>query len=219
MKKPQRGQVFVAVEGVYSMDGDLAPLPEIAAACRAYDAYLIVDDAHGTGILGERGGGTAEHFGVVDAVDIAMGTMSKALAVTGGFLAARAEVTQYLRFFARSYMFSAHMAPMVAAAARAGLEVIRREPERRARLLENARNLRAALVALGFDVIPGEAAILAVRIPASVDIRRLALRFHEEGIFLNAIEPPAVAPREQRLRLSVMTTHTLEDLGTCRLDV
>ena len=204
-------QIFIAVEGVYSMDGDLAPLPHIVSLCRKYDAICSLDDAHGTGVLGPRGHGTAEHFGLDSGIDLAMGTFSKTFGVTGGFLAAGREIIDYLRFFARPYMFSAHLPCTVVAAVLGGLEVMEREPERIRQLQDNARYLRQGLAALGIDV-PGVSAILAVRIPASVDIRAMNLLFHEQGLFLNSIEYPAVPRDTQRLRLSPMATHTREDL-------
>jgi 8-amino-7-oxononanoate synthase len=205
------GQLIVAVEGVYSMDGDLAPIPQILKLCRKYGASLMVDDAHGTGVMGKTGAGTAEHFGVLGEIDIYLGTFSKAFGTTGGFIVARREVIDYLRFFARSYMFSAHLPPTTVATVLAGLEVIHREPERIARLHENAAYLEQGLNALNLNV-RREAAILPVKIPSTIDLRCLNLRFHEEGIFLNPIEYPAVPKNEQRLRLSVMATHTKEDL-------
>ena len=137
--------LFVSVEGVYSMDGDLPPLDEIVPLCREFGAFLVVDDAHATGVLGENGRGAAEHFGVEGQIDLVMGTFSKALAVTGGFLAGRKETIEYLRFFSRSYFFSASLPPMTVAAVLAGLEVIEREPERRAQLHENVRYLLEGL--------------------------------------------------------------------------
>jgi 7-keto-8-aminopelargonate synthetase-like enzyme len=207
----KKSQIYVAVEGVYSMDGDLAPLPEVAALCRKFGAILIVDDAHGAGVMGAAGSGTAEHFGLRGEVDIAMGTFSKSFGVTGGFLVARREVIDYLRFFSRSYMFSAHLPVTTVAAVLAGLDVIAREPALLRRLHDNAAYLQKGLQFLGFDV-PRGAAILPVHIPPRIDLREMSRRFDEEGIFLNSIEYPAVPQDQQRLRLSVMATHTREDL-------
>lgn len=208
-----RRQIFVAVEGVYSMDGDLAPLREIRALCDEFDAVLVVDDAHGTGVMGETGRGTAEHFGLEGKIDLSMGTFSKSFGTTGGFLCGAQPVIDYLRYFSRSYLFSAHLPPPIVATVLAGLEVIAEEPQRIRKLHENSAYLEAGLNSLGFKV-KRNAAIIPIMIPERVDFRLLSRRFHEEGIFLNSVEYPAVPLNEQRLRLSVMATHTREDLDT-----
>lgn len=209
-KKPG-AQIFVAIEGVYSMDGDLPPLHEIAALCHTHQATLMMDDAHGTGVMGAHGGGVADHFELDDVVDLHLGTFSKTFGVTGGFIVARREIIDYMRFFSRSYMFSAHLPPTTAAAVLAALDIIEREPERRTRLDENASYLHGRLKGLGLTVKRG-GAIVPVLVPEHIDIRELARRIHEEGVFLNAIEYPAVPKDQQRLRLSVMATHTKDDL-------
>ncbi|MDX1420370.1 MAG: pyridoxal phosphate-dependent aminotransferase family protein [Rubricoccaceae bacterium] len=204
------GDRFVGVEGVYSMDGDLAPLDEIVALCGRHGALLVVDDAHGTGITGQ-GRGTAYHYGVHGAVDVMMGTFSKAFAVTGGFAACSKPVADYLRLVARSYVFSASLPPQTVAAVLAGLDVIEEEPERHARMLENARYLTAGLRRLGFEANP-ESAIFSLPVPPPLNIRPMAFAFHQRGLFLNHVEFPAVKPSAQRFRVSVMATHTREDL-------
>lgn len=201
--------LFVTVEGVYSMDGDVAPLDEIAPVCQQFDAFLVVDDAHGTGVLGENGRGAAEHFGVEGRVDLVMGTFSKALAVTGGFLAGSKEVIEYLRFFSRSYFFSASLPPTTAAAVLAGLDVIEQEPERRQELHENVRYLVQQLRSRGIET-ESSSAIVPVRVPRG--IRRVACRLHDAGIFVNAIEYPAVPKGKERLRVSVTSEHTRQDI-------
>lgn len=205
------GDVFVSVEGVYSMDGDLAPLDRIAPLCRAHGAILLLDDAHGTGVLGPQGQGTDAHFGVSDEVDLAMGTFSKAFGVVGGFVAASKQVVDYLRFFARSYFFSASMPPVVVASVLGALEVIEREPEHRLRLLSNVRYLARRLRGLGFEV-GGQSAIIPLLAPSGMDLRKAAYHFHRRGIFLNSIEYPAVPLSKQRFRISVMASHTRQDL-------
>jgi glycine C-acetyltransferase len=206
-----RGEIFVCVEGVYSMDGDLAPLDEMAPLCKKYKACLIVDDAHGTGVTGETGGGTAQHFGVEDDVDIIMGTFSKALGVTGGFVAGDKCVTDYLRFFARSYMFSASLPPIIAAAVKAGLETIKIHPEYVSQLRSNINYAVAKLNENGFG-IKTQTPIIALRVPTDMDIRKAVFKFHEMGIFLNSIEYPAVPISQQRFRISLMSIHTKEDI-------
>jgi glycine C-acetyltransferase len=201
------GEIFVMVEGVYSMDGDLAPLAQIAEVCRENNCILVVDDAHGTGVLGPNGGGTAEHFGVSDQVDIVLGTFSKSFAINGAFITAKQPVIDYLRFFSRSYMFSAHLPQMAVAAALKGLELIQTKPEIRKALGENVNYLCSKLDALGFDA-KTDSAIIPILIPQEIDIRELNKRFNDDGIFVNSIEFPAVRQNAQRLRLSVSAAHT-----------
>lgn len=205
--------VVVSVEGVYSMDGDLAPLPAIRALCDEYRAWLMVDDAHGTGVMGPAGAGTAAHFGLRHgAVDVAMGTFSKAFATVGGFITGSRALIGYLRFFARSHMFSAALPHPVVATVLAGLEVMAAEPWRQERLHHNAATMAAGLRSLGLAIYH-ESAILPVIVPPGVDLRLLTRRLHEEGLFMNAIESPAVPADKQRLRISLMATHTPEHLA------
>ncbi len=202
---------FVCVEGVYSMDGDIAPIDEIIPLCRTHGATLILDDAHGTGVMGESGSGTAEHFGMEKMVDVTMGTFSKVLGVVGGFVSSSKPIINYLRVLARPYMFSASLPPVVIAAALAGLDVIEKEPWLRQRLYDNVRYAADGFRKLGFSVDP-QAAIIALRVPETMNIRQAALRFHEAGIFVNSAEYPAVPLHEQRFRISMMATHTQKDI-------
>lgn len=203
--------LFVAVEGVYSMDGDLAPLDQITLLCRKYGAYLILDDAHGTGVMGEDGSGTARHFNCQKEVDLTMGTFSKAFAMTGGFLAGRKELIDSIRFLARPYMFSAALPPVALAAVLAGLDLIEQKPELRENLLDNVKYAAQELRPLELCAEP-EAAIISVKVPSWIRIRKLNYKIHRLGVFLNAIEYPAVAKDEQRLRISITTEHTKEDI-------
>jgi glycine C-acetyltransferase len=204
------GDRFVGVEGVYSMDGDLAPLDRLVALCRRYGAVLVVDDAHGTGVTG-GGRGTAHRFGVHGEVDVVMGTFSKAFGVSGAFAACARPVADYLRLCSRAYVFSASLPPTTVAAVLAGLDVIEREPERHARLVENTRRLAAGLRRLGFPAHE-ESAIFTLPVPLPMNIRAMAFAFHRRGLFLNHVEFPAVPPSAQRFRISVMSEHTAEDL-------
>ena len=205
------GELFVGVEGVYSMDGDLAPLDAIVPLCRARGGIIILDDAHGTGVMGMTGRGTAEHFGVEGCIDATVGTFSKTLAVTGGFIAASKPLIDYLRFFARSYMFSASLPPMVIAAVHAGLDVMEREPERLERLRDNTRYAIQGFRSLGFDV-RGDSPIIALRVPVGMNIRHAGSEFHRRGIFVNSIEYPAVPVSQQRFRISMTAAHTHADI-------
>ncbi|MBN1447394.1 MAG: aminotransferase class I/II-fold pyridoxal phosphate-dependent enzyme [Bacteroidetes bacterium] len=205
------GDIYVAVEGVYSMDGDTAPLARIVSLCREHAAILLLDDAHGTGVLGAHGSGTAEACGVHGQIDLTMGTFSKAFGMAGGFLAASSALIDYLRVFARSYMFSASLPPIVVAAVLAGLDIVAAEPERRERLWSNIDYAVNSLNAVGIPVRT-DSAILALRVPERMNIRHAATAFHERGLFVNSIEYPAVPLREQRFRISLMATHTHEDI-------
>ena len=203
--------VFVCVEGIYSMSGDLAPLDQIAAQCRRYDALLLVDDAHGTGVAGPQGRGAAARFGVEDAVTAIMGTFSKSFAVAGGFVAADAPVVEYLRFFSRPYMFSSALPPTTMAAVHAGLDLIEREPERHDHLMALCQYTADGLRLLGHPA-DEQTPIFPIPVPLGMDIRASVHDFHERGIFLNHIEFPAVGTAEQRFRVSLSAAHTFEDI-------
>lgn len=202
---------FIGIEGVYSMDGDLAPLQEVVKIARKKDAVIILDDAHGTLIMGEKGHGTAEHFSVEKEIDITMGTFSKAFAVTGGFVAASKDIISYLRFFARSYMFSASLPIPVVAAVLAALDVAEKEPHHKENLLNNVAYAKNNLREYGFVTEP-EAAIITLKVPPRMNIRKASYLFHEKGIFINSIEFPAVPQHEQRYRVSIMSSHTKEHI-------
>jgi glycine C-acetyltransferase len=206
-----RGTVFVGIEGVYSMDGDLAPLHKMVPIAQKYGALTMLDDAHGSGVLGKSGSGTAEHFGVERQIDLSMGTFSKTFAVTGGFVAASRDMVNYMRFFARPYMFSAALPPTALAAVLAGIDVIENEPWLRERLLENARYAIEKLRPFGLTTQP-EAAILALQVPEWMDLRKANYHIHKQGIFLNAIEYPAVPEGKERFRISLMAAHTRADI-------
>jgi glycine C-acetyltransferase len=202
---------FVGVEGVYSMDGDVAPLDKIVPICKRNNAILIVDDAHGTGVMGKSGSGTAEHFGFENEIDITMGTFSKTFAVTGGFVAASKSIINYLRFFARSYMFSASLPPTVVASVLAALDVMEKEPELVNKLKENINYTTHCLTQLGFPA-NSLTPIFPLRVPVNMNIRNASFEFHQKGIFINSIEYPAVPKSQQRFRISIMATHTKEDI-------
>ncbi|MBF6073066.1 aminotransferase class I/II-fold pyridoxal phosphate-dependent enzyme [Nocardia beijingensis] len=204
--------IVVAVEGVYSMDGDIAPLPEIRALCDAFGAWLAVDDAHGTGVLGARGHGTAEHFGLgAGAVELSMGTFSKVFASTGGFVTGSRDLVDTLRFFARSYMFSAALAPPVVAAVLAGIDFLAEHPDRVRRLHDNVAYFVRGLRAMGFAVDP-QTAIIPILVPQRLAVADVVTALHREGVFVNGVEFPAVPRDQQRLRISMMATLTRDHL-------
>jgi glycine C-acetyltransferase len=211
-RKPGHGQtVFAGVEGVYSMDGDRAPLQQFASICRKHGTVSVIDDAHGSGILGSTGAGTAEEMGCAEDIDIHMGTFSKAFAVSGGFVAASKAIVNYLRYYARPYFFSASFPPSTAAAVLAALDLIEKEPWRRKMLLENVAYLSSLIGHLGLYA-PAEAGFLTLKVPEGMDMRKAAMEFHNRRIFINAIEYPAVPFDKQRFRISLMATHTTQDI-------
>jgi glycine C-acetyltransferase len=208
--KDENVDIFVATEGVFSMDGDIAILDEIIKLKKDFDFYLIVDDAHGLGVVGENGHGIHEHF-QTDEIDIIMGTFSKTLAVNGGFIAADKEIINYLRWMSRSYMFSASIPPTVVAAVLAGLDLLDKEPWRPKKLKENAQYLVGKLADNHIHV-DTDSAIVCVIVPESLNIRKAGKRMHDMGIFVNTIEFPAVPKELQRFRISIMADHTKEDI-------
>lgn len=212
-KRDACSDIFVAVEGVYSMDGDVAPLDRIAPICRRAGAMLVVDDAHGTGVLGSNGGGTAEHFGVSSSVDVSMSTFSKALAVTGACISASREIITYLRWLSRPYMFSSALPPSALAAVSAGLDIIQNEPDLRLRLWDNIHYTAESLNALPwhFDIRP-QTAIIILPAPPGMNVRRASAIFAAQNIFINPVEYPAVPANQERFRISIMATHEPEDI-------
>jgi 8-amino-7-oxononanoate synthase len=205
---------LIVVDGVYSMDGDLAPLPDLAKLAKRYDALLMLDDAHGTGVLGERGGGTTEHFGLgdSDAVDIEIGTLGKALGSFGAYVVGSRSLREYLINRSRSFIFTCALAPPMLAAAIAALEVIVEEPSHRLRLWENIRRFRDGLHRLGLSTEPSETHILPVMTHDRQRTMALSERLLELGVFCQGIRPPTVPPGTSRLRFTVMAAHSREDL-------
>jgi 8-amino-7-oxononanoate synthase len=203
---------LIVTDGVFSMDGDIAPLAELRQLADEFDAWLMVDDAHGTGVLGTNGTGTLEHLGIDRADIIQMGTLSKALGAEGGFIAGSRVLIDYLINRARQFIFSTAPAPPTIAAARAALRVVKSEPNRRRDVLANAQRLRSGLRDAGFDVPEGETPIVPVIIGDSALASAFAEALLDRGIYAPAIRPPTVAPGTARLRMSVMATHTAEDI-------
>jgi 8-amino-7-oxononanoate synthase len=212
------GGVLVVVDGVFSMEGDVAPLPQIAELCRAHGARLMVDEAHAAGVLGARGAGTAELFGVEDRVDLRMGTFSKSLASCGGFIAGSHEVVDFLRIQSRAFLFTAAAVPAAVGAALAALRIVRSEdgPPLFAQVLENAAYLNRGLHDLGFHVVepqplPDGSTVVTPIVPVVVgdDWRAVLLwrALYDAGVFVNVALHPAVPPAGALLRTSVMATH------------
>ncbi len=203
---------LIVVDGVYSMEGDIAPAPEIIELAKKYGARFMIDDAHGLGVLGETGAGTAEHFGVTEDVDIIMGTFSKSLASLGGFVASCREVIEYLKHKARALIFSASISPPNTAAALEALRILRSEPERRKALWDNTYRLQKGLRELGFDIGNTQTPVIPVYIGDDLKTFKICKALHDEGVFVNPVVPPGVPPGKSLLRLSVMATHKPEHI-------
>ena len=206
------GARLIVTDGVFSMLGDLAPLPELVALARRFDARVMVDDAHAVGVLGASGTGTPEHFGVRDEVDLIIGTFSKSFGCLGGFVAGPRTVIDYIRHTSRSIIFSASVTPASVATVLACLDIIEAEPERRQRLWAKVRHVKQGLEAMGLDVIDGGSPILSVVIGDDVTTLEFNKLLFEHGVFVNPVLPPAAPPGMSLLRTSYMATHTEEDL-------
>jgi 8-amino-7-oxononanoate synthase len=203
---------FIVVDGVFSMEGDIAPLPDIVAAAREFEAGVMVDDAHGIGVLGPTGRGTAEHYGLEDEVDLVMGTFSKSMASVGGFIAGDETVIDYVKHTARTLIFSAAPPPASVAAALATVEIMEREPERRAKLWENAKFFSEGLRSLGLDTAGSETPVVPVVVGQDDAALAMVQRLHDEGVFVNCVLSPATPPGRALIRTSLMATHTREQL-------
>ncbi len=210
---PKRG-ILIVVDGVYSMEGDVANIPELVRLKKKYGARLLVDEAHSVGVFGEGGRGVAEHFGLLHEVDVLTATFSKSFASIGGFVAADADVIYYVRHMARALLFSAALPPASTAAALAALDVIEQEPERRAKLWENTNFLLAGLKALGFTTGRSESPVIPLIVGDEIRLALFWRGLFDGGVFTNAAVSPAVEPDRALIRLSLMATHTPEHL--CR---
>ncbi len=204
---PDAGGKLVVVDGLFSMGGDLAPLPELVELCRKYGARLMVDDAHSMGVFG-GGRGTAEHFGLTEQVDLIMSTFSKSFASIGGFVAGDEDVIHYIKHFARSLIFSASMTPSNAAAALAALHVMKEEPERIERVNQNAEKMRNGFRSLGFNIGESVSPIIPIIIGDDDKTFLTWKLLFDSGVFVNPVISPAVPPGMQLLRTSYMATHT-----------
>jgi len=203
---------IIIVDGVFSMEGDIVNLPKVVELAKTYGARLMVDDAHGVGVLGKTGRGTAEHFGLEKDVDLIMGTYSKSLASIGGFIAGSAEVIHYIKHFARALIFSASPPPASVAAVSAALDIIESEPERIDQLWKNTNKMLKGFRELGFETGPSETPIIPVIVGENEIAFRAAMMLQEEGVFVNVAISPAVPEGHAPIRTSYMATHTEEQL-------
>lgn len=205
--QPDEGRLIV-VDGVFSMEGDTANLPEIVRLARTHGARIYVDEAHAIGVLGREGRGTAEHYGVEPDVDVVMGTFSKSFASIGGFVAARREVIEFIKHHSRAFVYSASLAPANAAAVLKAIEIIQREPERRQRLREISAMVRRELAGLGFKLLDGITPVIPVVVNDEVLVCKFFWELMGEGIYTNPVLAPAVS--HSLVRISCMATHTDE---------
>lgn len=202
---------WLCVEGVFSMDGDIAPLDKIVPLAKKYNCRIALDDAHGLGVMGE-GLGTAHHFGIDPAdIDVHFGTFSKALGTVGGYVGGNQKMVDYLTFIARQHVFSAALPAPVVATALGGLEVIESEKGLIEGLHENVRYLIDHLDLVGIEA-HSDSGIIPVMVPGHANVQRLSREFHRKGVFINSVEFPAVSVDEQRFRISMMATHTRSDI-------
>lgn len=204
---------LIVVDGVYSMEGDIAKLPRLIELAEKYRAGVVVDDAHAIGVLGSHGQGTAAHFGLEHKVDLVVGTFSKSLASIGGFAAGSRSLIEYLKHHARALIFSASMAPACVAAAMKAMEIIRSEPERMDALWRNTRFMQNGLTAMGFHIGDSQTPIIPVLIGETVECFKFWRALHDAGIFVNPVVAPATPPNQALIRISVMATHTEEQLS------
>lgn len=203
---------LIIVDGVYSSEGDIAPLPEIFRLAGKYGAEVIVDDAHGTGVTGTNGRGTLDHFNLKGEARIVIGTLSKALAGVGGFVTSDRKVINYLRHYARSAFFSASLPPVIVASVIASLDVIESEPERHKQLMDNVRYFKTSMDEMGFDTMNSQSALVPVLVGEDLLLKKFSKRLFEEGVYLSAFPYPAVPKGRERLRVSILSVHTRDDL-------
>ncbi len=205
---PETAGALIVTDGVFSMGGDLADLPAITALAKRYGARVMVDDAHGLGVVGEGGRGTASHYGLEDQVDIYMGTFSKSLASLGGYMAAPARVVDYVRHTSRPFIFSASITPASCASALAALKLIEAEPERVARLAALSDYMRSGLKARGLKIRESNTPIVPIFTYEPVHTLKMAIALYDAGVYVNTVLPPAAPADGCMLRTSLMATHT-----------
>ena len=209
-----RGAMIV-VDGVYSMEGDMANVPELVRIARKHAVALALDDAHSLGVLGPKGDGTAAHFGMTDEVDLIAGTFSKSLASIGGFVAGTESVIHFLKHHSRPMIFTASLPPSNTAGVLAALELMQTEPERRESLWANTRRFHEGMKSLGYDIGETETPIIPVLIGPMDTTLVFWRKLFDAGVFTNPVMPPAVPPSQCRLRTSLMATHTFEQIDFC----
>ena len=204
--------IFIVTDGVFSMDGDVAPLVEITELAQKFNARLLVDEAHAVGVLGPTGRGTIEMFGVKDKVDLIVGTLSKASGGVGGYVVGRKKVICYIRHYARPFIFTAAPSPAICMALKAAFDVIDDEPQLRQQLWDNLHYMSDRLIKAGFSTHRPHSGIIPIIVGDEFKVRQMSRYVHQQGLFISAIVYPVVPKNMSRFRLSLMATHTKEDL-------
>lgn len=203
---------LIVVDGVYSMEGDIAPVPELVELCEKYNATLMIDDAHGLGVLGENGSGTASHFGLTDKVELIMGTFSKSFGSLGGFIAGDHEIINFLKHTSRTLIFSASMTPAAAAAASKALDIMIEEPERREHLWDLTRHAQMAFKEAGFDTGHTQSPIIPLFVRDTMKAMQVVRMAYDAGVFITPVIAPAVPENDVLIRFALMATHSFEQV-------
>ena len=209
---PLEAPKLIVVDGVYSMEGDIANLPKIVELCDKYNACVMVDDAHGLGVIGENGSGTASHFGLTDKTDLIMGTFSKSFGSLGGFIAGDFEIINYLKHNSRSLIFSASMTPASVAAASKALDIMIEEPERREPLWDITRHAQKAFKERGFDTGHTQSPIIPLFVRDTMKAMAIVRMAYESGVFITPVIAPAVPENDVLIRFALMATHSKEQV-------
>ena len=209
---PRGANKLIVVDGVYSMEGDLAPVPQLVELCKKYNASLMIDDAHGLGVVGKNGSGTASHFGLTDKVDLIMGTFSKSFGSLGGFIAGDKTVINYLKHNSRTLIFSASMTPAATAAASKALDIMIEEPERIEHLWEVTRHAQKAFKDAGFDTGHTQSPIIPLFVRDTFKAMTIVKLAYEQGVFITPVIAPAVPENDVLIRFALMATHTFEQV-------
>lgn len=207
-----KGKKLIVTDGVFSMDGTIAPLPKIVELAAKYDAYILVDDAHGSGVLGENGEGVVGHYKLQGKVDFIVGTLSKAVGAEGGFVAGSKRTIDFLQNFSRTFIFQTALSPATTAAAMEGIRIIQEEKSRRKKLTENVESFTRELSKVGFKVTSKQTAIISLEIGDSQLANAFSQKLYATGIYIPAIRPPTVPINTSRLRITLMATHSQEQL-------
>ena len=206
---PRNAPKLIVVDGIYSMEGDIAPLPQIVELCKKYNASVMVDDAHALGVIGENGSGTASHFGLTEETDLIMGTLSKSFGSLGGFIAGDHAVLNYIKHNSRSLIFSASMTPAAVAAASCALDIMINEPERREHLWEVTRHAQDAFKAAGFDTGHTQSPIIPLFVRDTLKAMAIVRKAYERGVFITPVIAPAVPESDVLIRFALMATHSI----------